>query len=273
MQGNNPKLSDGDFKRFSELVYEKTGINLHEGKKQLLQSRVNKIMRQRGLTSYREYYDLIVRDKTDGELIEFINVISTNVTYFFREEKHFEFLRGQWRDQLAPGRDAVEVWSAACSTGEEVYSLCIELSEVLGSRPYHILGSDISTKVLKIAEKGIYSLEKLTGVNEAMLKRYFQRGTGTAEGYVRVKKDLRDRTSFRIINLVEEIPLRTQYDLIVCRNVMIYFDSHVKNRIVNKLENCIKPGGYLFIGHSESLNGLSHDLQYVAPAIYRKKAF
>lgn len=265
----SPTISDSDFKRFSKLVYDKTGINLHDGKKQLLQSRVSKVLRKRRIASYREYYDIIIADKTETELIDFINLISTNVTYFFREEKHFAYLRDVWANEPRE-RGNVEVWSAASSTGEEPYSIAIELAEILGGPKFNILGTDISTRVLDIAKKGIYTLDKLEKVPPHLVKKYFQKGTGSAQGYARVKKELRDRITYRKLNLIEEFPMRTMYDLIVCRNVMIYFDIPVKNGIIRRLQNRIKPGGTLFIGHSESLNGLKHELEYVAPAIYRK---
>ncbi|MCD4829053.1 MAG: protein-glutamate O-methyltransferase [Candidatus Cloacimonetes bacterium] len=264
-------LSDREFKKFATLVYDRTGINLNLGKKSLLQGRVNKVLRKRGINSYKEYYSLITADKSETELIGFINLISTNVTHFFREEKHFEYLRDPWATEMAGEGDTVEVWSAASSSGEEPYSLAIELAEILKGRPYTILGSDISTRVLNTAERGVYTMEKLKMIPKHRLHKYFQKGAGKSEGYARVKKELRDRVSFRVVNLIKDFPFQKKFDLIVCRNVMIYFDTPVKNGIISRLQRHLKPGGTLFIGHSETLNGLEHSLQYIAPAIYRKQ--
>ncbi len=265
------EVSDKLFGKFSKLLYDKTGINLHYGKKQLLQSRLSKVLRDRNIESFEAYYDIVMNDKSDQELVRLIDIISTNVTYFFREEKHFEFMKGIWIDQVGYNGEQLNIWSSACSTGEEPYSIAIQLYELLGkSRKFNILASDISTRVLKTAQRGVYSIDKIDSLPLPMKKKYFLKGKGDSDGFVKVQKHLIDPIEFRRINLIENNSFQKKFDLIFCRNVMIYFDSQTKNSIVNKFETHLKDGGYLFIGHSESLNGLNHGLKYVAPAIYRK---
>jgi len=270
------ELTDSEFKKFSDLVYSKTGINLHYGKKQLLQSRANKVLRKRGIHSYKDYYQIIIDDSTNQELHEFINLISTNVTHFFREEKHFQFMKNVWApDVIKERKSAVEIWSSACSSGEEPYSIAIMLSELFEKNPLRmsVLASDISTKVLSIAQRGIYTSDRVENIDQKLIKKYFQEGNGSAKGYVKVKNEIRQMVQFKRINLIEAFPDVKQFDIIFCRNVMIYFDLPTKQMIVNKLAEHIKPGGYLFIGHSESLNGLKSTLKYVMPATYRKEGF
>jgi chemotaxis protein methyltransferase CheR len=271
---NEIALSDADFKKFSDLVYEKTGINLHYGKKQLLQSRANKILRKRDIPSYREYYNIIINDKSDQELMDFINLISTNVTHFFREEKHFQFLKEVWlNDFLSGNPQSVKIWSAACSSGEEPCSIAIALMEMLPEhlKNFSILATDISTKVLSMAKRGIYPHERVSNIPPALLRKYFLQGSSSAHGYVKIKNELLNLITFNRINLIEPFHNISSFDVIFCRNVMIYFDTPTKEMIVNKLFNHLKPGGYLFVGHSESLNGLNTPFQYIQPAVYRRK--
>lgn len=266
-------ISDQDFKKFSDLVYQKTGINLHYGKKQLLQSRVNKILRKRNIASYKDYYKLIVDDESSQELVDFINLISTNVTHFFREEKHFEFMKTIWyQHQIKQKNNKVDIWSAACSSGEEPYSIAIQLNELFDAQKTNIsiLASDISTKVLNLAKNGIYPYSRVENLPQHIVRKYFQKGIKNGEGFVRIKNNIKSQISFQSINLIEPFQGVKEFDIVFCRNVMIYFDTITKQHIVNRLTAHIKPGGYLFIGHSESLNGLSTGLRYVQPAIYQK---
>ncbi|MDD4156451.1 MAG: protein-glutamate O-methyltransferase [Candidatus Cloacimonetes bacterium] len=266
-------ISDNDFALFSKLVYERTGINLHFGKKQLLQSRVNKILRIRGIPSYRAYYELIKKDNSEKELMEFINLISTNVTHFFREIKHFEFLKNIWYPEFLKNNDKmINIWSSACSSGEEPYSIAITLKELLSHKHnFEILATDISTKVLSIAQRGIYPLSSLEKVSPMITKKYFFEGKNSAKGYVKIKDELKQHIVFEKLNLIEPFKLSSKYDVIFCRNVMIYFDTKVKELIINKMYNFMNTGSYLMIGHSESLNGISHSFKYIMPAIYKKE--
>ena len=265
-------ISDKEFKLFTALVYDKTGISLQDGKKQLIQSRLNKVLRKREIPSYKDYYEIVKNDTSGEELIEFINLISTNVTHFFREEKHFEFLKTTWFNGFDfKHSTSVKVWCAASSSGEEPYSLSITLKELLGEKyPFEIYASDISTKVLNMAKKGIYPITSVENMDKTLIKKYFQEGQGKAQGYVKVKNNIQKHVSFHRVNLIEPFKLPHSFDLIFCRNVMIYFDAPTKESIVNRFDNFLNKNGYLMIGHSESLNGLKHPFQYVQPATYRK---
>lgn len=265
-------ITDSDFNLFSKLVYDKTGINLHFGKKQLLQSRVNKILRKRNIGSYKQYYDIIKNDNSGEELIEFINLISTNVTHFFREEKHFDFLKNEWAGSLdLSSKKGIKIWSAACSSGEEPYSIAITMKEIFKDLvPFEVFASDISTKVLKIAQKGVYPYSFIEKLDKNIIKNYFLEGKNSASGYVRVKDNVKKHVKFQKLNLIEPFRLPSTFDIIFCRNVMIYFDLNVKELIINKFFDVMNDNSYLMIGHSESLNGVKHPFKYVMPATYKK---
>jgi len=267
---SNINVTENEFKKFSILVYEKTGINLHIGKKQLLESRLSKILRKREIQSFTEYYNIIVNDTSGKELMHFINLISTNTTHFFREQAHFDFMKETFPTHFAK-QNQLEGWCAASSTGEEPYTILITLNEIFGNnKKFSLLATDIDTEVLAKAERGIYKLQSLEKLPESMKKKYFQIGTKSAEGYVKVRDEIRNKVQYKKINLVEPLMIKKQYDFIFCRNVMIYFDKNVKTKVVNLLYDCLKPGSYFFVGHSESLNGLQHKFSYVKPAIYFK---
>jgi chemotaxis protein methyltransferase CheR len=267
-------ISDQDFNLFAKLVYDKTGINLAQGnKKQLLQSRVNKVLRTRNIQTYRDYYQIIKNDSSGSELEDFINLISTNVTHFFREEQHFRFLREQWFPHFDfKSTNTVRIWCSASSTGEEPYSISITMKELLGDKvPYDIFASDIDTKVLQKASKGIYPLASVEKMDKSLLKKYFQEGKGNASGYVKVKENIRKHVNYHRVNLIEPFRLPHKFDIVFCRNVMIYFDTPTKQAIVEKFFNVMNPDSVLCIGHSESLNGFKHPFKYIQPATYKKE--
>ena len=267
-------ISDADFNLFAKLVYDKTGINLAQGnKKQLLQSRVNKVLRTRNIASYRDYYEIVKADTSGGELEDFINLISTNVTHFFREEKHFEYLREQWHPNFDFTKtNIVRIWCSASSTGEEPYTISITMKELLGEKfPYEIFASDIDTKVLEKASKGIYPLQSVEKMDKMLLKKYFQQGKGNASGYVKVKENIRKHVNFHRVNLIEPFRMQNKFDIVFCRNVMIYFDTQTKSNIVSKFYDVMNSDSLLCIGHSESLNGFKHPFKYVQPATYKKE--
>jgi chemotaxis protein methyltransferase CheR len=275
------ELSVRDFNQFRALVYEKCGINLGEGKIDLVRARLSKRLRQIGMNSFREYYRLVTEDASGTELVCLMDAISTNLTSFFREKKHFDFMTGHILPdtlrirQSAPGIDReFRVWSAGCSSGEEPYSISITLNEFSESNPgfrFSILASDISTKVLDKAIAGVYDYDRLAGMPTAVRNRFFLKGNGKMDGLVKVKPILRNPVTFRRVNLMEPFPFNEHFDLIFCRNVMIYFDKPTQEKLVSKYYGSLKPGGYLFIGHSESLMGIKHSFQYIQPTIYRKK--
>ena len=270
------KISDKEFQKFSDLVYKIAGINLHDGKKELLQARIGKIIRKRGLTGFSEYFDLVVNDDSGNELVALLDAVSTNLTFFFREEKHFEFLSGtvlpQMKNDISRGSlRKVRAWSAGCSTGEEPYSILITMLESFGIETLYdikVLASDISTRVLQVAMAGEYVEEKMKNVSQALKTKYFSKRKDRGLVLYTAGKALADRLLFRRINLMEPFPFRTPLNFIFCRNVMIYFDRPTQERLVQKYYEALLPGGYLFIGHSESLNGVKHSFKYVAPSIY-----
>jgi chemotaxis protein methyltransferase CheR len=265
-----------DFERISKLVYQHCGINLHDGKKELVKARLGKRLREGNFESFSEYYQFITTDEGTDELVTMIDSISTNLTYFFREESHFQKLRGiltglnNTKDQR---RSVIlfKIWSAGCSTGEEPYSLAMTLKECLnGTDRGKVIATDISTRVLKIAESGIYAEEKIKNLPSSLVKKYFQIGSGRWTGSYRVKKELQDIVEFMRFNLMEQPPSEFSFDAIFCRNVMIYFDKPTQGTLVNRFYDCLQKGGYLFIGHSESLTGLNHAFKYIEPSVYRK---
>ncbi len=270
-----PVLSDRELAQIVVLVYERAGIRLHDGKRELVTARLQKRLRHLGLGSYREYLHYLETDQSGEEMVAFLDAIATNHTYFFREEQHFAFLRERIVPTLEarPGRPAIDIWSAACSTGEEPFTLGITLADVLkdGADGFTMLASDLSTKALATARSGIYKMERVKDLPLDLLRRHFERGMGPQQGLARVSASLRRRIEFAQLNLLEIGDLGRRFDVIFCRNVMIYFDRIVQQRVVTMLERHLRPNAYLFISHSESLNGISHGLKWVAPAVYQRR--
>jgi chemotaxis protein methyltransferase CheR len=236
-------------------------------------------LRATGVSSYRDYYEYITSSNNSGEIIHFLDCISTNLTYFFREPKHFEFLDQIAMPELLASRKnernlRIRVWSAACSTGEEPYSLAMCLLshlEGLNRADFRILATDISTRVLGVALKGSYPRERIEKVPPALRQKYFQKGMGgNGETYYQVSPLLKQIVTFRRLNLQTSYPFSGPFDYIFCRNVMIYFDKQTQQELVRKMAGYLAPDGYLFVGHSESLTGLNHPLTYVRPSVYKK---
>jgi len=271
-------LKDIDYERISRLVYEQCGINLHEGKKELVKARLGKRLREGNFQSFGDYYRYVTTDDGTAELISMIDSLSTNLTYFFREESHFDKLRNIIKPMVKTSNqerllEKLRIWSAGCSTGEEPYSLAITVCESVNglSGDVKIMATDISTRVLQTADKGIFGKERLNNVPPAILKKYFQMGSGTSEGQFRIKKNIRDMVQFSRFNLMDTPPPNYRFDIIFCRNVMIYFDKATQQALVSRFHQCLNREGHLFVGHSESLTGLSHELKYVEPSVYRKQ--
>jgi chemotaxis protein methyltransferase CheR len=272
-------LSDQLFERFSRLVYQECGINLHNGKRELLQARLNKRLRATGITSYRQYYDYITSPNSSGEIIHFLDSISTNLTYFFREPRHFEFLDRTALPELISNKVnnremRIRIWSAGCSTGEEPYSLAMSvLSHLhdLEKWDFRVLATDISTRVLGVGFKGIYSKDKIGKVPQSLQKTYFQRQRTPDSENFEVIPMLKRIVTFRRLNLKENYPFSGPFDFIFCRNVMIYFDKETQQHLIQKMAAYLAPGGYFMVGHSESLTGLDHPLTYIQPSTYRRK--
>lgn len=270
------QLTDSLFQKFSALVYQKAGIYLKPEKKELLNARLGKRLRALRMESFSDYYQYVVGDSSGDELVQMLDVVSTNFTSFFRENAHFEFLVAKALPELTAhggGKKELVIWSAASSSGEEPYTIALVAEDFFESRPgwsYRIMATDISTRVLAHAQRGVYSQERITKVPKQYLKKYFQKGVGEAEGHVRVKDFLRRRIKFERFNLMHELPWNGSLDVIFCRNVMIYFNRETQQELVKKFYQALAPGGYLFIGHSESISSLKHDFAQVASTVYRK---
>lgn len=271
------ELRDIDYERISRLVYEQCGINLHEGKRELVKARLGKRLREGNFKSFGAYYSYVTTDEGTDELISMIDSLSTNLTYFFREESHFLKLRQIITEMLnapthAGQSEKLKIWSAGCSTGEEPYSLAMTVCECANgsSNDAKIKATDISTRVLQMAVKGVFNQDKLKNVSSVMLKKYFQMGCGRWQGHYRIKKNISNMIHFSRFNLMDTPPSSYRFDIIFCRNVMIYFDKVTQAALVNRFYQCLNKGGHLFIGHSESLTGLSHEFKYVEPSVYRK---
>jgi chemotaxis protein methyltransferase CheR len=263
-------LAPREFDQIRQLAYRSFGLDLKSGKEELVCARLRKLVRDGGFRSFDGYYRSVIADTTGASLAAMIDALATNHTSFFREPDHFDFLRREVLPQLA-NRLSVEVWSAACSTGEEVWTLAMILSEALNGRGHRVTGSDISKRALAFAEHAVYPLERCQGVPPDWLTRYFVPEARTSESR-RVSPVLRAMASFRRLNLVEQYSWNHQFPVIFCRNVMIYFDRPTQERVIAHLADCLEPGGYLFVGHAESLTRVSHSLEYVRPAVYRKPA-
>ena len=266
-----PGLTEADLRTICKLVYERSGITLHDGKRELVVARLQKRLRHHRLASFKEYLRLVEGDRSGEELVALLDAIATNHTSFFREAQHFEILRRDVLPALSGDgrREPLAGWSAACSTGEEPYTIAITLLEA-GCASFTLLASDLSTKALAIARRGVYRLDRVHDIPQPLLRQYFEKGLGAQDGLARVGANLRRFITFDHLNLLEVESLGRQFQFIFCRNVMIYFDKRVQQRVVSMLQRHLGPGGYLFISHSESLNGVAHQLQWVAPAVYRK---
>lgn len=260
-------LAAREFDQIRGLAHRVFGLDLKPGKEELVSSRLGKLVRGGGFRTFDDYYRHIVADTTGQALASMIDALATNHTAFLREPEHFEYLRREVLPKAA-ANGTVEIWSAACSTGEEAWTLGCVLSETLGGRRFTIAASDISMRALRFAERGIYPIERCAGLPAAWLGRYFE--TSDRGATYRVSAALRAQTAFRRVNLVEKYAFSRRFSVIFCRNVMIYFDAPTQERVVRQLADWLEPGGHLFVGHAESLTRISHSLEYVQPAVYRK---
>ncbi len=271
-------ISSRDYTRLRKLVYDEAGIALGTERKTMLEVRIKRRLKALAIPSYGEYCDyLFSREGLREELVHLIDVVTTNKTDFFREPKHFDFLTGTAVPALTSStanQRPFLVWSAGCSTGEEPYTLAIILSEYALAHPgfsFRILATDVSTTVLKKAELGIYSNEVVRPVPAALKVKYFMRGSEPGSERVRVVPELRRMVEFRWLNFMDsDYGVPRKVDAIFCRNVIIYFDGPTQQRILGNLTHYLVPGGYLFVGHAETLHDLDLPLAQVAPALYRR---
>ncbi len=274
---NAPPLSSQDFLRIRALVYERAGIDLRDGKQTLVSARLGKQVRASGSRSYADFLAGVESDQTGESLTALIDALTTNYTFFFREPDHFQFLRDTVLPNLV-SRERVEVWCAAAATGEEPYTLAMVLLEALGGGSGVSLGraralvlsTDISTRALVQARRGVYPLERFNGVSKSLLPKYWLRGEGPSAGLYKAKPELMRVVEFARLNLIKPFTHTSLFPVIFCRNVMIYFDKPTQQRVVDRMCQFLEPGGYLFLGHSESLSATRHLLEYAGPAVYRK---
>ena len=266
-------LTESEFCTIAALARKEFGLELGKGKEQLVAARLGKLMRKLGFASFKDYYHNMLRDRSGDALVELIDALTTNHTSFFREQAHFDFLvqnilsDRNWRGHL-------RIWSAASSTGEEPYSIAFIARENLGSRSLdlpRILATDISTRVLDTARKGMYKADRFQGGVPSWLRKHLLRGESGWEGWYQVHPEISAMVDFRRVNLIDPLPHLGRFGVIFCRNVMIYFSRTTQAQVVKRLTACLEPGGYLFIGHSESLTGIDHGLEQIQPAIYRNR--
>lgn len=268
-QGSHAILGDQEFAQFRDLIYRIAGISMSPAKKQLVCSRLAKRLKHHNFLSYGDYFRLITSPAGKAELQTAVDSLTTNETHFFREPKHFDFLRRQVIPARRTGR-GLRIWSAACSSGEEPYSIAMLLDESLGKEPWEVVASDISTHVLEKARHGLYPAERIPEIPKHYLSRYCLKGVGEHHGTMLIEPSLRERVRFMPHNLLDTPAKLGEFDVIFLRNVMIYFDQDTKRQVVAKLLPLLRPGGYFLIGHSESLNGVTEDVRLVMPAVYRK---
>ena len=268
-------FKDKDFNRIRQLVKSLTGINLSDAKKDMVYSRLARRIRDLGLRDFTSYCDLISQDESE-ETGNFINAITTNLTSFFREVHHFDYLAKTVIPYLVEQRKderRIRVWSAGCSTGEEPYSLAMTFAENMPVNEHwdvKILATDLDTNVIATAKAGLYAEERMTGVSNLRIKKWFQKGRGEHAGSVRVRPEIRDYITFKQLNLMGDWPMRGQFDVIFCRNVVIYFDKPTQAILFDRYANQLKNDGYLFVGHSESLHKVTKRFDLIGHTTYRK---
>jgi len=263
------QISEREFHAIRTWIREAAGINLSEQKKALIVGRLASRLRHYGLESYGQYFGLLQSGAHPTELQAAVDLLTTNETHFFREPKHFDFLR----EKILAGRQAgraFRAWSAASSTGEEPYSIAMTLADSLGEAPWEVVASDLSSRVLARAETGHYAIARAKTIPRAYLQRYCLKGVASQEGTFLIDPRLRSRVRFMQVNLVAPLPQLREFDVIFLRNVMIYFDMPTKLEVVSRMLPYLARGGHIIVGHSESLNGVSDALKSVQPSIYRR---
>ncbi|HEY6897822.1 MAG TPA: CheR family methyltransferase [Rhodocyclaceae bacterium] len=264
-------ITDAEFSQFQRLIYKIAGISMAESKKVLLVGRLGKRLKHHGLSTFTEYYRLVSNPSQAAELQTMVDLLTTNETYFFREEAHFQFLSEVIVPQHPAGR-SLDIWSGASSTGEEIYTISFVLADALGlDAAWTVTGSDISTQVLATAERGHYWLDRTRGLPDRYLRKYCMKGVRSQEGSFMIAPEVKRHTRFLQVNLNQTLPNLGKFHVIFLRNVMIYFDNDTKRQVVERMINHLHPGGYFIVGHSESLNGLTDRLRALKPTIYQLK--
>lgn len=274
---NPMQLTQAQFKQISSYMEEHVGIKMPEAKKLMIQSRIASHMKKVGFDSFDSYLSYVFSGRNQEELVSMIDVLTTNLTYFFRENQHFEFLTNvAFPECVQAGIKIPQLWSAGCSSGEEPYTLSIVAKEFMRQHPgafldYKILATDISTKMLDKSMNAVYSLESLDKMSLEMKKRYFLKSKDASKAVVKVRKEVRDKVEFKRLNFMDKIftvpPLK---QVVFCRNVLIYFDKPTQEQVIKKLLENIVVGGYLILGHSETIFGMDLPITTVAPTVFKK---
>ena len=262
------------FNKFREIVYDNSGIALNDTKEAMVSARIAKRMRILGFDTHQQYLQFLLAEESGNEITHFLDVISTNVTSFFRESSHFEFLASVMAKWIAKGKQRIRIWSAAASTGEEPYSIAMTMLETSGTRnmDMRILATDISTSALAKAQKGVYVSTTLEGFPDSYKKRFFVCEKQHNDSFYTATNQLKNMIVFRRLNLSRPpFPMTGQLDMVFCRNVMIYFDASVRTRLVNEIYRLLKPSGYLLTGHAEGLTSIKTELKCLEPSIYQKQ--
>jgi chemotaxis protein methyltransferase CheR len=270
MQGREFAWSDSDFDRVQAMIYKRAGISLHDGKHAMVYSRLSRRLRETGHQSFREYLSWL--ESTEGpEWQEFVNALTTNLTSFFREHHHFDIYSDYLKSK--PATVAWRVWCSAASTGEEPYSIVMSTLDALGPRAnFSLTASDIDSKVLAAASNGVYRLDGLKGVGPDVMQRYFLRGKGANDGMAMIKSELRQRIEFLIVNLIrDDWPFKEPFDVVFCRNVMIYFDAATQRRVLERIHRVMKPGALLFVGHAENFSDSKDLFTLKGKTVYERR--
>ena len=262
-------ISAREFRLFKSWIHEIAGISLSDHKHALVMGRLAPRLRHYGLPSYEDYFRLLMEGGPTPETQIAVDLLTTNETHFFREAKHFDFLRVKIAASHGGGRP-LRIWSAACSSGEEPYSIAMTLASALGDRPWEIVASDLSTRMIERARSAHYPMARAKSIPDALLRAHCLKGVGPQDGTFLIDDALRRRVRFMQVNLNGALPDLGEFDAIFLRNVMIYFDLATKRAVVGRVVSRLRPGGHLLIGHSESLNGVTDEVQSVMVSVYRK---
>lgn len=266
---NTNSLSAAGFSAVSDFFFQHSGIRLKPEKMSLVVSRLSRRATALNSPSLDHYIQHVIAHPTSPEAVLVVDTLTTNETYFFREQAHFDHLAKICRHH-PHGRDGFRVWSAAASSGEEAYSIAMTLARHAGTRPWKVIGTDLSTKIVAQAKQGLYVAERCSRISPEDLKRWCWRGEGQYQGMVLMDKELRAKVQFETGNLLHAMPQLGQFDVIFLRNVLIYFEGANKAQLVNHVIDRLRDGGYLYTGHAESLHGLEHSLRRIAPAVFQR---
>jgi len=268
------QLTDSEFAKLSKFIYSQYGIKMPPEKRIMLQSRLQKRLRALKIYSFKEYIDYVFSHEGNDEVIHMMDVVSTNKTDFYREPAHFDFLRQTLLPELYEEKKNIKLWSAGCSSGPEVYTLAIELSEFASAHAgfdFSILGTDISTLMLKKAHAAIYPEDMVEMIPIDLKRKYLLRSKDKSKRLVRINPILRQKARYQRLNFMDDTyPVNEQFDIIFCRNVLIYFDRDTQEKVINKLCNYLRPGGYFFLGHSESITNINVPLKQLKPTVYKR---